>query len=96
MPYSRVNLSYCGGPYDNGYVFMEILVSDVSNIFAKIMEFWWESSNVPMAVESQNIFLKGWVKLLWATIYYFWSYGCKIDMFQYQFWKYYILKNGGY
>ena len=40
----------------NGYVFMDILVSDVFNVFAKIMEFWQESSNIPMAVQPQNIY----------------------------------------
>ena len=42
----------------NGYIFMNILVSDVSVNFTKIMDFLRESSNVPMAVESQNVFFK--------------------------------------
>ena len=46
MPYSRVNLSYFGGHYDN--IFMDILVTEVSAIFAKMMEFWQESSNVEL------------------------------------------------
>ena len=52
----------------NGYVFIDILVSVVSTIFAKIMEFWREIWNVPMAVESQILIFKDWLKLLWAII----------------------------
>ena len=48
----------------NGYIFMDILVSDVSVNFTKIMEFLRESLKVPMAVKSQNVSIKGWVKLL--------------------------------
>ena len=48
----------------NGYIFMDILVSDVSVNFTKIMEFLQGSLNVPMAVKSQNVLLKGWIMLL--------------------------------